>query len=141
MISLHHAHLMASDIDASIAFWRDHFRGEVLFDGQFAGARNVFMRVGQGKLHFYAQPPRHAGAATVHHLGLETDELHDLVQRLKAAGVSVTDARELPAASYAMAQGPDGVLLELFQPNTASVDDALRAAGYFATVAGAGRAR
>lgn len=39
MISLHHTHMMASDIDATISFWRDHFRGEVVFDGEFAGAR------------------------------------------------------------------------------------------------------
>jgi len=25
MLSLHHTHLFASDIDASIAFWREHF--------------------------------------------------------------------------------------------------------------------
>jgi len=47
MISLHHAHLMASDIDATIAFWRDYFSAEVVFDDEFAGARNVFMRVGR----------------------------------------------------------------------------------------------
>src|SRR5512145_1796376 len=98
MISLHHTHLMASDVDATIAFWRDHFGAEVVFDDEFAGARNVFMRVGQGRLHLYAQPPRHQGPATVHHLGVETDELHELVRRLKAAGVSVTDVRELPEA-------------------------------------------
>lgn len=136
MISLHHTHLMASDIDAAIDFWRRHFRGEVVFDGDFAGARNVFIRVGQGRLHLYAQAPKHAGPATVHHLGMETDELRDLVARLKSAGVSVTDVRELPEAIYAMAQGPDGVLLELFQPNPARVDSALAATGYFATVSG-----
>jgi catechol 2,3-dioxygenase-like lactoylglutathione lyase family enzyme len=134
MISLHHAHVMASDVDATIAFWRDHLGAEVVFDDDFAGARNVFLKVGQGRLHLYAQPPRTAGAATVHHLGIETDELRDLVRRLKDAGVSVTDVRELPEASYAMAQGPDGLLLELFQPNPALVGAALRRNGYFATV-------
>ncbi len=136
MISLHHTHLMASDVEATIAFWRDHFGAEVVFDDEFAGARNVFLKVGQGRLHLYAQPPRKSGAATVHHLGLETDELHDLVRKLKAAGVSVTDVRELPEASYAMAQGPDGLLLELFQPNPARVGADLARSGYFATVQG-----
>lgn len=134
MISLHHTHLMASDIDATIAFWRDLFGAEVVFDADFAGARNVFLRLGQGRLHLYAQPPKHAGAATVHHLGIETDELPDLVARLKAAGVSVTEVRALPDASYAMAQGPDGLLLELFQPTATRMPDALAASGYFATV-------
>ena len=136
MISLHHTHLMASDVDATIAFWRDHFGAEVVFDGDFAGARNVFLRLGQGRLHLYAQPPKRSGPATVHHLGIETDDLHALVGRLKAAGVSVTDVRELPAASYAMAQGPDGLLLELFQPNPVRVPDSLASIGYFATVKG-----
>ncbi len=134
MISLHHTHLMASNIDATIAFWRDHFDAEVVFDDDFAGARNVFLRVGQGRLHLYAQAPKHSGSATVHHLGVETDELTALVERLKAAGVSVTDVRELPDASYAMAKGPDGLLLELFQPNGERMPETLASTDYFATV-------
>lgn len=134
MISLHHTHLMASDLDATIAFWREHFGAEVVFDADFAGAWNVFMRVGQGRLHLYAQPPKHTGPAVVHHLGVETDQLSGLVARLKAAGVSVTDVRELPDARYAMAQGPDGLLMELFQPNPARVPADLAGSGYFATI-------
>jgi catechol 2,3-dioxygenase-like lactoylglutathione lyase family enzyme len=134
MISLHHVHLMATDIDATIAFWCEHLGAEVVFDGDFAGARNVFLRLGQGRLHLYAQPPRHTGPATVHHLGVETDELEALVARLKAVGVSVTEVRNLAEASYAMAQAPDGLLLELFQPNAARMQDALATSGYFATV-------
>lgn len=136
MLSLHHTHLFASDVDRSIAFWRDHFGAVVLVDAAFAGARNVFMRVGEGRLHLYDQAPKHAGAGTVHHLGIETDELAALVERLKAAGVSVTDVRRHAEADYAMAQGPDGLLLELFQPHADRVDPALVQAGYFATVRG-----
>jgi catechol 2,3-dioxygenase-like lactoylglutathione lyase family enzyme len=134
MISLHHVHLMASDVDATIEFWRRHFGGVVVLDADFAGARNVFLRVGEGRLHLYAQPPKHAGAATVHHLGVETDELVALVERLKVAGVSVTEVRRHQEACYAMAQGPDGLLLELFQPGPAQVDPRLVASGYFASL-------
>ena len=134
MISLHHVHLMASDVDATIAFWRDHFGAEVVFDADFAGARNVFLRVGQGRLHLYAQSPRHQGPATVHHLGVETNELEALVPRLNAAGLSVTDVRRAPEASYAMVQGPDNLLIELFQPNPASVKGKLATSAYFATI-------
>jgi catechol 2,3-dioxygenase-like lactoylglutathione lyase family enzyme len=134
MISLHHTHLFASNVDACIAFWRDHFGAVVLLDTAFAGARNVFMRVGEGRLHLYDQAPKHLGAGTVHHLGIETDELDALVGRLRAAGVSVTDVRHHAEADYAMAQGPDDVLLELFQPHAERVGPALAAAGYFATV-------
>lgn len=134
MISLHHTHLFASDVDACIGFWRNYFGAVVLVDTTFAGARNVFMRVGEGRLHLYDQAPKHLGAGTVHHLGIETNELEALVARLRAAGVSVTDVRHHAEADYAMAQGPDGMLLELFQPHAERVGPALAEAGYFATI-------
>ena len=133
MLSLHHTHLFASDVDRSIAFWRDHFGAVVLVDEAFAGARNVFMRIGEGRLHLYDQPPKHTGAGTVHHLGIETDELDALVGRLKAAGVSVTDVRRHAEGDYAMAEAPDGLLLELFQPHVERLPAALIETGYFAS--------
>ena len=39
MISLHHAHLMATDINATIAFSTDGFDGKVVLYVPFAGAR------------------------------------------------------------------------------------------------------
>jgi catechol 2,3-dioxygenase-like lactoylglutathione lyase family enzyme len=133
VISLHHTHLFASDVDRSIAFWRDHFGAVVVLDTVFAGARNVFMRIGEGRLHLYDQAPKHLGAGTVHHLGMETDELEALVGRLKAAGVSVTDVRRHAEGDYAMAEGPDGLLLELFQPHAERLPAALIEVGYFAS--------
>jgi catechol 2,3-dioxygenase-like lactoylglutathione lyase family enzyme len=133
VISLHHTHLFASDVDRSIAFWRDHFGAVVVLDTVFAGARNVFMRIGEGRLHLYDQAPKHLGAGTVHHLGMETDELEALVGRLNAAGVSVTDVRRHAEGDYAMAEGPDGLLLELFQPHAERLPAALIEAGYFAS--------
>jgi hypothetical protein len=69
----------------------------------------------------------------VHHLGIETDELDALVGRLKAAGVSVTDVRRHAEGDYAMAEAPDGLLLELFQPHAERLPAALVEAGYFAS--------
>jgi catechol 2,3-dioxygenase-like lactoylglutathione lyase family enzyme len=133
MLSLHHTHLFASDVDRSIAFWRDHFGAVVLVDAAFAGARNVFMRIGEGRLHLYDQPPKHTGAGTVHHLGIETDELDALVGRLQEAGISVTEVRRHAEGDYAMAEAPDGLLLELFQPHAERLPAALIEAGYFAS--------
>jgi catechol 2,3-dioxygenase-like lactoylglutathione lyase family enzyme len=38
MLSLHHTHLYATDVDRSIAFWRDHFRAVVVLDAAVAGS-------------------------------------------------------------------------------------------------------
>ena len=32
MFSLHHVHLMASDVGATIAFWSEHFGAEVMLE-------------------------------------------------------------------------------------------------------------
>ncbi|MFI7067591.1 VOC family protein [Kribbella sp. NPDC050124] len=63
MINLHHTHLMASDIDATITFWRDAFDAEVIYDTDFAGARIVFLRIGTGRIHVYDQPPKASAKA------------------------------------------------------------------------------
>ena len=125
MISLHHAHLMATDVQATIAFWRDGFGARVVHDTVFAGARNVFLRLGSGRIHLYDQPPATTDRATVHHLGVQTDDLDAIVTRLRALRVSVTDIRYEPTAAYAMAQGPDRLLVEIFQPDQALLSDDL----------------
>ncbi len=117
---------MASDIDRTIRFWTEGFGAEVVFDRNFAGARNVFMTVGSGRLHLYDQPPKNRNQAVVHHLGVQTDEIEAVVERLRLMGVSVTAIREEPDASYAMAEGPDHLLIEIFQPDEAAVPVDLR---------------
>ena len=58
---LHHSHLFASDIEATIAFYETWFDAKVVWDGGDSGARNVFMKIGIGAMHFYDQPPRDIG--------------------------------------------------------------------------------
>jgi hypothetical protein len=57
-----------------------------VYDTEFAGARNVFIRVGAGHLHFYDQPPKTLGQGTVHHLGIQTDDLDRLVDASGSSG-------------------------------------------------------
>ena len=119
--SLHHVHIFARDIDATIAWWRDMLGGELVYDGVLAGSRNVFMRIGSGGLHLYDQPPRDAGRGAVHHIGIRSDDLRALVARLKAAHVPFrSEIREFGTWRYIMCAAPDDVLLELSSsmPNT-----------------------
>ena len=114
--SLHHVHIFASDIDATIAWWRDMLGGKLVYDGVLAGSRNVFMRIGSGGLHLYDQPPRDEGRGAVHHIGIRSDDLRALVARMKAQGVAFrSDIREFGTWRYIMCAAPDDVLLELFE--------------------------
>lgn len=57
-VQLHHIHIFASDIEATLGFWKNMFGAQVLFDMEIAGARNVMIAIGLGRINIYDQPPR-----------------------------------------------------------------------------------
>ncbi len=125
---LHHVHIFTSDIDATVAWYRDMLGGEVFYDGEFGGARNVFMKIGHGRLNIYDQPPRGDGRNAVHHIGIRTDDLAALHSRLEANGVAFRSGiREFGSWRYIMCPAPDNVLLELFEADRAQMPDRLAA--------------
>ncbi len=112
---VHHAHLFASNLDASLKFYQEMFGAEILADLDMAGARNVFLAIGQGRLHFYDQPPRDEGRGAIHHIGIQTDNLEALVAHMKSKGVPFRkEIADFGFWKYVMAPAPDNVLLELF---------------------------
>ncbi len=127
---IHHVHIFASDLDRTIEFYRDFFGGTVVLDMELAGARNVFMRVGTGRIHFYDQPPRFSGRGSIHHFGIQTDDVEAVVNRMKAKGVvftkGITDAGFW---KYIMVPAPDDILIEVFQVDRAQIPPDLL--GYF----------
>ncbi|MBM4312782.1 MAG: VOC family protein [Deltaproteobacteria bacterium] len=130
---LHHVHLFASDLDKSIAFYRDFFEGEVVLDMVLAGARNVFMKVGNGRIHFYDQPPRFSGRASIHHFGIQTDDIEGVVEKMGRRGVvfkkGITDAGFW---KYIMVPAPDDILIELFEVDKNNIPAAFQS--YFERV-------
>jgi predicted enzyme related to lactoylglutathione lyase len=116
---LQHVHLFASDIGATMAFYRRWFGARVTWDGEYGGARNVFMKIGIGAMHLYEQPPRDLGRNAVHHLGMQVVGLREMYERMKEAGIDLPNPiREHSGGGYFMVKAPDGVLLEVFEPGT-----------------------
>ncbi len=112
----HHVHLFASDIDESLRFYREMLGAMVIFDREMAGARNVLILIGTGKINFYDQPPKSNDHGIMHHLGIETDDLEALVEHMKSKGFKFKKSIGNHGTwKYIMAEGPDNVLLELFQ--------------------------
>ncbi|MDF1589956.1 MAG: VOC family protein [Desulfobacterales bacterium] len=115
---LHHVHIFASDIDISIRFYTNLFGGEIILDSVMAGSRNVFIRIGSGRLHLYDQPPKNPGRGSIHHFGIQTDDLAGMVDRLKLAEIPLKkNITDLGLWRYIMVPAPDGVLIELFEVN------------------------
>ena len=113
---IHHVHIFASDLNKSIKFYEEAFGGEIVLDVELAGARNVFMRVGNGRMHFYDQSPKFSGRGSIHHFGIQTDDIEGVVNKLKSMGVIFT--KNITDASfwkYIMVPAPDDILIELFE--------------------------
>jgi catechol 2,3-dioxygenase-like lactoylglutathione lyase family enzyme len=117
MIShIHHIHIFASNIDESIKFYKDFFGGEIVLDMELAGARNVFMKIGKGRVHFYDQSPKNPGRGSIHHFGIQTDDIDEVVNNLKSKGISFKkDIVDFGFWKYIMVPAPDDILIELFQ--------------------------
>jgi predicted enzyme related to lactoylglutathione lyase len=115
---LQHVHLFASDIEATLSFYRTWFDAEVIWDGGVAGARNVFVKIGIGAMHLYDQPPRGDGKNAVHHLGMQVVGIHELYERMKAAGLRIPNPIRPTGGGggYFMLGAPDGVVIEVFEP-------------------------
>ena len=90
----------------------------MILDENMAGARNVFMRIGTGRIHFYDQAPAFSGRGSIHHFGIQTDNIEGVVEKLKVMGVPFTKGiTDISAWKYIMVPAPDNVLIELFQVN------------------------
>jgi catechol 2,3-dioxygenase-like lactoylglutathione lyase family enzyme len=124
---VHHVHLFASNVDESIAFYREVFGGEVALDMELAGARNVFIAVGRGRIHLYDQPPKDAGRGGIHHFGIQTDNIEDVIQRLKDRGVTLRKGvTDFGVWKYVMVPAPDNVLIELFEVDAGALPEQMR---------------
>lgn len=111
---VHHVHIFASDIDKSIKFYEEFFGGRVILDLELAGARNVFMKI--GRLHFYDQPPKTPGKGSIHHFGIQIDDIEEVVSKLRSGGVVLKKGiSDLGFWKYIMVLAPDEILIELFQ--------------------------
>jgi len=113
---VHHVHIFASNINKSIKFYEEFFGGKVILDAELAGARNVFMKIGHGRLHFYDQPPKNSGRGSIHHFGIQTDNIEEVVDKVKSGGVALRKGiTDLGFWKYVMVPAPDDILIELFQ--------------------------
>jgi catechol 2,3-dioxygenase-like lactoylglutathione lyase family enzyme len=114
---LDHTHLLCSDVDATVDFFSRMFGGRVTMDeADLAGARNVRIEVGIGAIHLYDQPPRGSDRPLVHHIGIRTDDLPELVAHMRGEGYEFrNEIQEHPTFRYVMVEAPDGLLLELYE--------------------------
>lgn len=127
MNHVHHVHLFASNLEKSLEFYKEAFGGEIVLDEDMAGARNVFMRIGTGRIHFYDQAPKYPVRGNIHHFGIQTDDIEGVVKKLKAMGTAFAkEIVDLGSWKYIMVPAPDNVLIELFQVDKSQMPEERR---------------
>jgi catechol 2,3-dioxygenase-like lactoylglutathione lyase family enzyme len=115
-IGLEHVHLFASDLDATVAFFRTMFGATPVWDHDAAGARNVRLALGNAFLQLYDQPPKRPRGGAMHHVGIATDDLDALVGHMSSQGYAFRNpVRDAGDFRYVMVSGPDDLLIELFE--------------------------
>ena len=73
------------------------------------------MKIGNGRIHFYDQPPKFSGRGSIPHFGIQTDDIEGVVNKLKSKGAMFTkDITDAGFWKYIMVPAPDDILIELF---------------------------
>jgi catechol 2,3-dioxygenase-like lactoylglutathione lyase family enzyme len=115
-LTLHHVHLVTNDIQGFCDFYGQNFGAEIVFDDLIDGDRNIFLKIGTGRIHlFESRSAAPDGRNSFHHLGMMVENLDAVVDRLRGNGVKVSDITRTPGGGFAMAMAPDHVKIELFE--------------------------
>jgi catechol 2,3-dioxygenase-like lactoylglutathione lyase family enzyme len=115
-VGIDHVHIFSSDLVATVEFFRRMFGATTVWDEDAAGVRNVRLALGNAFIQVYDQPPKAERGGPMHHLGIETDDLDQLVAGMTKNGYRFRNAiQEHPRFKYVMIAGPDDLLIELFQ--------------------------
>lgn len=74
------------------------------------------IQIGSSFIHLYDQAPKAPSGGAIHHLGIETEDLEGLLVHLKSLSVTCkNEIKEEKKFKYVMVEGPDDLLIELFE--------------------------
>jgi catechol 2,3-dioxygenase len=118
-----HVHLKVSDLDRSLAFYRDALGFTVTADARSVGVPAVFLAAGDYHHHIAlntfetqgapAPPPRRTGLCHVAFLYPDRCELARAVERLRAHAVTIDHATDHGGTVAVYLEDPDGNGVEL----------------------------
>ena len=129
---LHHVGIVVQDLDASLAWYREHLGFERSTGYTIPGARAVFASHGEVRLEFFEtegaapmSPDRETPATNlklggINHFAIAVDDLDATLAELQAKGVEIASPpREVPDGRgdrFAFIRDNERMLVELFQP-------------------------
>jgi len=120
--SIDHVHIHASDPAKTIEFYESFFGARVIQEFEAVGRKLTIMSLGEkSKLSILHIPPAvekpKPEMASIDHIGIEVENIEELVDRLKEGGVSFPAdlTQSSTGTKIAFCLGPDNVYLELIE--------------------------
>jgi glyoxylase I family protein len=123
LTGLHHITAICTDVDRTIAFYRDVLGLGILHDGvsdDDPGTRHVWLGTGPGHLvsflHYPQMPEGVVGTGSTHHFAFvveSAEELDAWRDYLRGRGVECTDVFDRGALRSVYVRDPDGHIVEI----------------------------
>ncbi len=125
-----HIAIIVSDLESSLAFWRDTLGLELSHTEEAASQEAIvaFLPAGESEVELVKPTTDTSGAARflakrgpgLHHIALEVDNLEEMLARLKAKGVRLINETPIAAAggnraAFIHPESANGVLVELYE--------------------------
>ncbi len=127
---INHIAIIVSDLESSLAFWRDTLGLELSHTEEVASQESIvaFLPAGESEVELVQPTTDTSGAARflakrgpgLHHIALEVDNLEEMLARLKAKGVRLINETPIAAAggnraAFIHPESANGVLVELYE--------------------------
>jgi len=118
---INHLHIKTADPQKTVKWFVDNLGAKIV--GENLSAETVGFRVDLHGLRLNVtgfvkgqKLEQHFG---MEHLALDTDDLHDTVEKIKASGARILEQRQLPDGRHVcFFEGPEGVRLEVMEIKT-----------------------
>lgn len=116
--SLHHIHHETTDVDATVAFYQKHFKGELSERFEREGVQWARVKLGGVMLNVTDRGEKSVELVRYNgfdHIGIRTSDFDETIADLEATGVEffVKPMSPAPGVRIAFIRGPDNIKIEL----------------------------
>ncbi|MCB1178993.1 MAG: VOC family protein [Leptospiraceae bacterium] len=115
-ISFHHTHFVTNDVEKFCDFFINNFNAVKIYDEVIDRDRNIFIKIGSGRIHLFESKRKLEKNKTVfHHIGMMVENIEVMAEQLKKNRIFVSKIVNVSGGKFAITKGPDNLKIELFE--------------------------
>ena len=122
--TFHHVHLLCSDLEQTISFFRDMFSATLVKYAKFGSADGATLDLNGTRVNLRVANDSEtvAGDSSLlthgyHHICVQTEDIDRGFSELSGQGVEfIAEPMDTPDSRIAFCKGPDNIVIEILQP-------------------------